>query len=91
MKYDNYRQAIEKDKSLCSIIAIEELSELIQCITKAKRGKLDKDHMAEEIADVLICLDWVQDTYGITDADIFKWLNKKRDRILERLNNGTFK
>lgn len=91
MEFKSYRQAIEGNKELCSTIAIEECSELIQAISKAKRGKLNKDNMAEEIADVLICLDWLQDTYEITDVEIFKWLNIKKERILERLNNGTFK
>lgn len=91
MKYKSYRQAIEENKDSCSTIAIEECSELIQAISKAKRGKLNKDNLAEEIADVLICLDWIQDIYEISDIELFKWLTFKKERILKRLNNGTFR
>lgn len=90
MKYKHYMQATEK-KDLCSTIAMEENAELIQAISKAKRGKLDRDNMAEEIADVLICIDWIQEIYGIKYEEVQKWKDMKRKRIVERLNNGEFK
>lgn len=91
MQYKDYRQAVEHDKDLCTTIAMEECSELIQAISKAKRGKLDKDNMAEEIADVMICMDWLIDVYEINILDIKEWLDKKRNRIVTRLNTGEFK
>lgn len=40
-----------------SVVAMEEMGELIQQISKELRGKGDIDHLAEEIADVQIMLD----------------------------------
>lgn len=40
-----------------SVVAMEEMGELIQEISKDLRGKGDIDHMAKEIADVQIMLD----------------------------------
>lgn len=91
MEYTDYRQAVEYDKDLCSTIAMEENAELIQAISKAKRGKLDKDNLAEEIADVLICIDWIQEVYGISPAEVYRWTDRKKERIVARLNAGVFK
>ena len=70
---------------------MEECAELIQAISKAKRGKLDKDNLAEEIADVIICMDWVMDIYEISKKEVEKWLDYKKNRIVTRLNKGEFK
>lgn len=91
MKYTDYTQAIEVDKDLCTTIAMEECAELIQAISKAKRGKLNKDNLAEEIADVLICLKWLEDIYELDEYSVFNWFHKKEDRIVSRLNNNEFK
>lgn len=91
MKYTDYTQAIEVDKDLCTTIAMEECAELIQAISKAKRGKLNKDNLTEEIADVFICLHWLQKIYDISRADISEWMNIKEKRILDRINNNEFK
>nr|DAR75305.1 MAG TPA: NTP-PPase-like protein [Caudoviricetes sp.] len=40
-----------ENEELCTTIAMEECSELIQAISKAKRGKLDADNMAEDELD----------------------------------------
>lgn len=91
MEYKNYRQAIYKDSELCSTIATEECSELIKEISKAKRNKLDLDNISEEIADVLICIDWIIDIYDIDEMNIQAWREKKEKRIVERLNRNDFK
>lgn len=91
MIYKHYTEAVDFNKDLCSTIAMEECSELIQAISKAKRGKLDKDNMTEEIADVLICLEWITQIYDISEDDIVEWLTLKEDRIVKRLNMGEFK
>ena len=91
MKYTSYLQATLFHEEQCTTIAMEELSELIQAISKAKRGKINKDNMSEEIADVLICLSWIQRIYDISDDDIVNWHIKKENRIIKRLNNGDFK
>lgn len=40
-----------------STVAIEEMSEVIKEITKMLRGDLDREHMAEEVADARIMLE----------------------------------
>lgn len=90
MKY-NYMKVANENPDLCSLIAMEECAELIQAISKAKRGKLNKDNLTEEIADVFICLHWLQKIYDISRADISEWMNIKEKRILDRINNNEFK
>ncbi|WP_297134071.1 MazG nucleotide pyrophosphohydrolase domain-containing protein [Terrisporobacter sp.] len=91
MEYNNYMQAVEVDKDLCTTIAMEECSELIQAISKGKRGKLDKDNLAEEIADVRICMSWLMNIFNIEFEEVNKWIDFKEDRITKRLNKGEFK
>ena len=91
MKYKNFKEATIENKGLCSTIAMEECAELIQAISKAKRGKLDLDNISEEIADVLICIEWIIDIYNIDKLYIQEWRNRKEKRIVERLNKNDFK
>lgn len=91
MKEPGYMKATEEHKELCTLIAMEECSELIQAISKAKRGKLNKDNLTEEMADVFICLHWLQKIYNIPKADIQGWMAIKEKRIVERIENSEFK
>ena len=68
-----------------STVCMEECAELIQAISKEKRGKHDYKHLAEEIADVLICISMLQDMYEINSSDIQLWINLKQKRIVERM------
>lgn len=68
-----------------STICMEECSELIQCISKEKRGKSDINHMAEEIADVCICIEMLKQIYFINDTDICNWISYKQDRLEEMM------
>ena len=76
-------------KELISTIAMEECAELIQAISKYKRGKPDKDNMAEEIADVLISIENMKYIAGISDKKIQKWIDYKQNRSLKRIENNT--
>ena len=60
-----YFMKASENEELFTTIAMEECAELIQAISKAKRGKLDADNMAEEIADVLIGIEWLKELYDI--------------------------
>ena len=80
-------KAVEMLGDKAMVIAMEELSELQQAISKGIRGKLDKDNLAEEIADVMIILEWVKHKYDVTHGDIDRWLEFKRDRIIKRVQN----
>ena len=68
-----------------STVCMEECAELIQAISKEKRGKHDYKHLAEEIADVLICISMLQDMYDIDSGDIQLWIDLKQKRIVERM------
>lgn len=57
---------------------MEECAELIQAISKAKRGKINRDNMIEEIADVLICIEMLKQMYMISDEKINGWIEKNK-------------
>lgn len=82
-----WRESIEKyGKETQSIVCMEECSELIQAISKRLRGKLDAtDNLAEEIADVTICLYLLKEMYGITDTQLNEWIARKTARQYERM------
>lgn len=91
MKYTDYLKAVEVDVDLCLTIAMEECSELIQAISKAKRGKLNLINLVEEVADVIICLGWLERLYFEDTELLSTWIDYKTNRIVERLNKGEFK
>lgn len=66
-------------------VCMEEYAELIQAISKAKRGKFDENNMTEEIADVLICIEILKQIYNIPDYSIKNWIERKQKRILDRM------
>ena len=57
-------------------VAIEEMSEVIKEITKMLRGKLDREHMAEEIADATIMLEQLCQMLNINDS-VESWMDYK--------------
>jgi NTP pyrophosphatase (non-canonical NTP hydrolase) len=72
-----------------STICMEECAELIQAISKMKRGKEDKrDNLIEEMADVYIILEQLQYIYDIGDSEIENWIVCKQDRQLRVLENA---
>lgn len=83
-----------------SLIAMEELSELQKAISKAARyvDVYMLDHpsensnlrdMAEEIADVLICIRQMELYYGLPDDLIGYFVHKKVERNKARLEEKT--
>ena len=64
-----YQAALRKwGADLQTMMAVEEMSELTKEICKIKRGKIDLDALADEIADVTIMLEQLRDIYGLNDA-----------------------
>ena len=57
-------------------VAIEEMSEVIKEITKMLRGELDREHMAEEIADATIMLEQMRQMLNINDS-VESWMDYK--------------
>ena len=70
-----------------STVCMKECAELIQAISKAKRGRINRDNMIEEIADVLICIEMLKQMYMISDEKINKWIKKKQAREAERIGD----
>ena len=82
----NQITSVQGDKTL--IIAMEELAELQQALSKFLRRKPNMDNLHEEYADVLICLEWLKQCSQLSDEEIDKWYLYKRQRIDERYKNG---
>lgn len=67
-------------------LAMEEAAELIQAINKVLRKKDGaKNHLAEEMADVFICLEQLQYLFGISDTEIQVWIDYKLERQKKRI------
>lgn len=82
-----WRESIEKyGKETQSIVCMEECSELIQAVSKCLRGKPGAtDNLAEEMADVTICLYLLQEMYDITDEQLEEWAARKTSRQSKRM------
>lgn len=76
----------EKYPEMSMMLAMEELSELSQAISKCVRNGSDdkKDNLAEEIVDVLSIIQWVIVRFDIPMQNIQKWANEKSVRTAER-------
>lgn len=62
------------------IIVMEELAELQQEISKTIRGKGDRTHLMEEMADVYLGIKYLQEIFDIDDRAIARASNVKLDR-----------
>lgn len=83
---DTYKQAIKTyGKKAQKLMAIEEMSELTKEICKDFRGMLDREHLIEEMADVLVTIDQLILMYEIDDVTVFNACCKKIERLKERL------
>lgn len=63
------------------IVVIEELAELQKEITKTFRGKLDRKHLIEELADVKIVQEYIPILFDITDDELDAEITKKLERL----------
>ena len=70
------------------MIAMEELAELIQAISKVNRERSEKHigNLAEEIADVSIMLEQLQIMFDISDGEIYAIRMSKLDRLSSRID-----
>ena len=69
-------------KTIQLVVALEELSECQKEICKVMRGKLDMDHLAEEIADATIMLEQVRMIFDLNDL-----VCEKMDEKIKRLDD----
>ena len=73
------------------VIVMEELAELSKEVSKAYRDKVDYFNLLQEMGDVLICMDSLQDIFGISDEDLQKAKNVKLAINMQRVkDNGSF-
>lgn len=85
MRTEVLRKAIDTyGESAQMIVAIEELSELQKELTKELRNKGDKNHIAEEMADVSIMLSQLSMIFNNTDK-VLNWEERKVARLEEAL------
>lgn len=66
------------------IICIEEMAELQQALSKKLRGNSDTVNILEEVADVLLCIGYIQEIMGFSDDLIVSAMNVKIDRLEKR-------
>lgn len=83
---DTYKQAIDTyGVRAQKLMAIEEMSELTKEICKDFRGKLNREHLIEELADVTITIDQLMLMYRISGKEIQQMCERKIERLKERL------
>jgi hypothetical protein len=86
---DTYKQAIETyGVRMQKLMAIEEMSELTKEICKDFRGLLDREHLIEEMADVLIMLDQMLLMYKISGDEIQQMRERKIERLKGRMDKA---
>lgn len=82
------RSAIRKNgKAMQTVVAIEEMSELQKELTKYIRGQGSREHLKEEVADVLIMITQIQIMYVLPDEEINEIIDFKLNRLKERIGN----
>lgn len=81
-------KAIEKwGKEAQTIVAMEECAELIKECSKMLRGQGNIDHLIEEIADLMICIEELEVMYNIDNGDVLTEIVYKLERLEKRLDN----
>lgn len=86
----NIAEEVVEATDTSMIIAMEECSELQKEISKMIRNKGNITELTEEIADVIISIEFIKSKYEILDTDIDYWLEKKLSRIRRKLDNNEF-
>lgn len=83
------KMAIEKyGKELQTVVAIEEMSELIKELTKYLRGKASRNAIAEEVADVYIMLEQVMLMHDIRLSEVTNIMSAKLERLRKRMQES---
>lgn len=68
------------------IITMEELSELSKEVAKELRGEGNNIGILEELADVQICIYYLQEIIGISDCHLAEAISVKMERLKFKLN-----
>lgn len=78
-------------KDLQKVVCMEECAELAQAVAKVIRypaNIISRAHLAEEMADVAICLRMLQEMCEISDEELQTWIRHKQERVKERMKEG---
>lgn len=87
--FNTYKKAIDLyGEKAQKLMAIEEMSELTKEICKDFRGKLNREHLVEEMADVTITIDQLMIMYKISGDEIQQMRERKIERLKERLEDS---
>jgi NTP pyrophosphatase (non-canonical NTP hydrolase) len=62
-----------------------EIGELMTAVADHRRGRDTTDHIAEEMADVLICAKEIMYALGVSRKDVLLWQDRKLRRLALRL------
>ena len=82
MRVEDFVVKITKENpKVQGIVCMEELAELIHAISKWERGNVESENLAEEIADVTLCLRELQEIFGIGNFEIESRIQAKIDRF----------
>lgn len=84
-----YKKPLSQRGHYDLIICMEELAELQQALSKELRGKGDPVNILEEVADVLLCIGYIQEIVGLSDELIVSAMNVKIDKLWEEVNYET--
>lgn len=86
MNQEIINQALQKYGDLNQINqCIEELAELIVEINKYKRGYFNRNEITSEMADVLICFEYLKKVLAIDELDIKEQIEYKLERLKYRM------
>jgi NTP pyrophosphatase (non-canonical NTP hydrolase) len=72
-------------------VCMEECAELIQAISKTKRepdNPIWRDGVTEEIADVMICIEYLMQLYSVPEKEIQDKIDFKQDRTVKRMGEN---
>lgn len=85
-----YNKSNKEDNIL--MIAVEEMAELQQELSKIMRGKKESNRnnysLLEELADVQICIDTIKQYSRITDDDLKYAIDTKMERIRRKIKGN---
>lgn len=78
------KRVIEKyGKTHQTVVAMEELSELIKELSKQIRNEGKKENLIEEVADVYIMLTQIKEMYGLELDEIDRVIQEKIYRLFD--------
>lgn len=75
----------QNGEDICKYYFIEESAELTKELTKAMRGRENRDDIIKEVADVYYTLSMIVQEYGISDKEINECIEYKELRAEKEL------